>query len=52
MIGVSPDPVKSHLKFRKKLGLEYPLVADTDHRVCELYGVWGESPSSGAGTGG
>jgi peroxiredoxin Q/BCP len=42
VIGVSPDSVKKHVKFKEKFGLAYPLVADTEHAVCELYGVWGE----------
>lgn len=31
-----------HQKFKTKHGYEFPLIADTDHAVCELYGVWGE----------
>ena len=42
VIGVSPDPVKKHVKFKAKHGYTYPLVADTEHTVCELYGVWAE----------
>jgi peroxiredoxin Q/BCP len=42
VIGVSPDSAKKHVKFKQKFGLAYPLVADTEHAVCELYGVWGE----------
>jgi thioredoxin-dependent peroxiredoxin len=40
ILGVSPDLVKSHAKFKQKFGLPFPLLADEDHRVCELYGVW------------
>ena len=40
MIGVSPDSVRKHANFKAKYGLTYPLVADVDHAVCELYGVW------------
>jgi len=47
VIGVSPDPVKKHVKFKEKFGLEYPLVADTDHAVSEAYGVWGEKKFMG-----
>ena len=47
LIGVSPDDVKSHVKFKQKYGLDYPLVADTDKKVCELYGVWGEKSMYG-----
>ncbi len=41
ILGVSPDDVKSHVKFRKKFDLPFPLLADEDHKVCELYEVWG-----------
>jgi peroxiredoxin Q/BCP len=44
---VSPDPIKSHLKFKAKHGFAYPLIADTDHSVCELYGVWAEKSMYG-----
>ena len=47
MIGVSPDPVKSHVKFKAKHGFTYPLVADTEHAVCERYGVWAEKSMYG-----
>jgi peroxiredoxin Q/BCP len=42
VLGVSPDSVVSHRKFRDKFGLNYPLLADEDHRVAEAYGVWKE----------
>lgn len=41
ILGVSPDNVKSHAKFKKKFELQFPLLADEDHKVCDLYGVWG-----------
>jgi peroxiredoxin Q/BCP len=41
ILGVSPDSVKSHVKFKEKFGLPFPLLADEDHKVCELYGAWG-----------
>jgi peroxiredoxin Q/BCP len=41
ILGVSPDSVKSHVKFKKKFGLQFPLLADEGHKVCDLYGVWG-----------
>ena len=47
MIGVSPDPAKKHVKFKTKYGFTYPLVADTEHAVCEKYGVWGEKSFMG-----
>jgi peroxiredoxin Q/BCP len=40
ILGVSPDSVKSHVKFKKKYGLPFPLLADEGHKVCETYGVW------------
>jgi peroxiredoxin Q/BCP len=42
VLGVSPDDVESHVRFRDKYGLPFPLLADPDHRVAELYGAWGE----------
>ena len=41
ILGVSPDSTKSHDKFKKKYALPFPLLSDEDHKVCELYGVWG-----------
>jgi thioredoxin-dependent peroxiredoxin len=41
ILGVSPDSVKSHVKFKEKFHLPFPLLADEDHKVCDLYGVWG-----------
>lgn len=40
ILGVSPDSSKSHAKFKAKYGLPFPLLADTEHMVCELYKVW------------
>lgn len=42
VLGVSPDDVASHEKFRDKYGLNFPLLADTDHAVAEAYGAWGK----------
>jgi peroxiredoxin Q/BCP len=42
ILGVSTDPVKSHDKFVKKFELPFPLLADTDKKIVEAYGVWGE----------
>jgi len=41
ILGVSPDTVKSHVKFRQKFQLPFPLLADEGHAVCDLYGTWG-----------
>ena len=39
VLGVSRDSLKSHENFSKKLELPFPLIADTDEVVCNLYGV-------------
>ncbi|NWG06339.1 MAG: thioredoxin-dependent thiol peroxidase [Chloroflexi bacterium] len=41
ILGVSPDTVASHVKFKKKFQLPFPLLADEGHKVCDLYQVWG-----------
>ena len=41
ILGVSPDDVASHVKFKKKFQLQFPLLADEDHKICDAYGVWG-----------
>ncbi len=40
ILGVSPDSVKSHVKFKQKYALPFTLLADPEHAVAELYGVW------------
>ena len=47
VIGVSPDPVSAVKKFADKYSLDFTLLADEDHSVCELYGVWGEKQMGG-----
>lgn len=42
VFGVSPDDVKSHEKFRDKYSLNFPLLADPEHKVAEKYGAWRE----------
>ena len=42
VLGVSPDDVDSHVRFRQKYELPFTLLADPDHRVADLYGAWGE----------
>ena len=41
ILGVSPDSVESHVKFKKKFQLQFPLLTDDRHAICDLYGVWG-----------
>jgi peroxiredoxin Q/BCP len=40
ILGVSPDSVNSHIKFKEKYQLPFPLLADDGHHVCNAYGVW------------
>lgn len=47
VIGVSPDSVKSHDKFRDKHGLEVILLADEEKAAIEAYGVWAEKKMYG-----
>ena len=42
VLGVSPDDVESHGRFRDKYSLNFPLLADTGHKVAEAYGAWRE----------
>ena len=47
VLGVSPDPVEDVKKFHAKQSLNFTLLADEDHAVCEQYGVWGEKQMYG-----
>ena len=47
VLGVSPDDVASHKKFKEKYDLNFPLLADEDHKVAEAYGVWVEKHKYG-----
>ena len=47
ILGVSPDTSQSHLKFKEKYHLPFSLLADENHLVCELYGVWGQKKMVG-----
>jgi len=42
ILGVSPDPPRSHRKFKEKYNLPFTLLSDPDHQVSELYGAWGK----------
>ena len=50
ILGVSPDSVASHQKFKAKFRLPFPLLADTGHKVADAYGVWGEKKKAGRTT--
>ncbi|MDE6525784.1 MAG: peroxiredoxin, partial [Muribaculaceae bacterium] len=47
VIGVSVDSAESHRKFAAKHSLDFPLIADTDHKLVEQMGVWGEKSMCG-----
>jgi peroxiredoxin Q/BCP len=47
VLGVSPDDVASHKGFKRDYDLPFTLLADPDHKVAELYGVWGEKSRYG-----
>ena len=47
VLGISPDPVKAVKKFHEGQGLNFTLLADEDHAICDLYGVWVEKSMYG-----
>ena len=47
VLGVSPDSVASHVRFREKFNLNFRLLADVDHKVAEAYGAWKEKVNFG-----
>lgn len=47
VLGVSPDGVESHQKFKSKFDLPFTLLVDADHAIAEAYGVWGEKSMYG-----
>lgn len=47
VIGVSKDSIDSHIKFKEKFGLKFPLISDTDGKICEAFGVWIEKSMYG-----
>jgi thioredoxin-dependent peroxiredoxin len=47
VLGVSPDTVTAQRKFGDKYGLDFTLLADENHEVADLYGVWGEKKMYG-----
>ena len=47
VLGISPDSIADHAKFRAKYGLKAPLAADPEHVAIEPYGVWGEKKMAG-----
>ena len=47
VLGISPDGIDSHKKFKTKYDLPFLLLADEDHQVAEAYGVWQEKTNYG-----
>jgi len=47
LLGISPDTVATHQKFRDKYALGVSLAADPDHKAIDAYGVWGEKTNFG-----
>ena len=47
ILGVSIDDEKSHKKFTEKYNLPFPLLVDTEHKICDAYGVYGEKSMYG-----
>jgi peroxiredoxin Q/BCP len=50
VLGISPDSVTSHQKFKAKHDLPFTLLVDQDHVIAEQYGVWGEKSMYGKKT--
>jgi peroxiredoxin Q/BCP len=47
ILGVSADDVDSHVKFKKKFGLPFPLLSDPEKKAIKAYGVWKEKSMYG-----
>ncbi|HEY3764061.1 MAG TPA: thioredoxin-dependent thiol peroxidase [Gaiellales bacterium] len=47
VLGISPDGTDSHVQFKEKFTLPFPLLSDEDHSVAEAYGAWGEKTRYG-----
>ncbi len=47
VIGVSPDSIKSHIKFKENQSLNFILLSDTEHKLAEEFGAWGEKSMYG-----
>ena len=47
ILGVSPDDEASHARFKNKYSLPFTLLADPEHKVADVYGVWGEKKYAG-----
>ncbi len=47
VIGVSPDSITSHKRFQEKQGLNFTLLSDSEHKLAEIFGAWGEKSMYG-----
>ncbi len=47
VVGVSPDDAASHKKFCDKMGIKFPLLADTDKGISRAFGAWGKKKFMG-----
>ena len=47
VLGLSPDSVASHQKFKVKFSLPFPLISDEDHKIAMAYGTWQEKSMYG-----
>lgn len=47
LIGISPDTSQSHSQFIQKYGLNFTLISDENHQICETFDVWKEKNSYG-----
>src|SRR5437764_13420126 len=47
VLGVSPDTAASHVKFRDKFELPFPLLVDKDHKIADAYDVWQQKSMMG-----
>jgi peroxiredoxin Q/BCP len=47
VLGVSPDGIESHQKFKTKFNLPFTLLVDEDHKIADLYGTWREKTNFG-----
>ncbi|MDP9246261.1 MAG: peroxiredoxin [Chloroflexota bacterium] len=49
VVGISPDAADSHVQFRNKYGLRFPLLSDPGHQTMAAYGAWGDRAGRGEG---
>ena len=47
VVGISADSAASHVRFKEKQNLNFPLVADVDKKTIESFGAWGEKRMAG-----